>query len=47
MPNFRALATTAALLCLASPVATASDESGKVNIYTDRETRLIQTLFDT
>ncbi len=47
MTNFRALAATAALLSLAAPIAsTAFAESGEVNVYTYRETKLIQPLFD-
>ena len=46
MMKFRALTATAALLCFASlGVATAS-ASGEVNVYTYRETKLIQPLFD-
>src|SRR5882724_13215797 len=45
--NFRAFTATAALLCLASPiVSTASADNGEVNVYTYRETKLIQPLFD-
>src|ERR1700712_5857457 len=44
MIKFRALAAaTAAVLCLASP---AFAENGEVNVYTYRETKLIQPLFD-
>ena len=47
MMNFRAYAATAAVLCLTAPVAsTASADSGEVNVYTYRETKLIQPLFD-
>ena len=47
MTNFRAYAATAAVLCLAAPVvSTASADSGEVNVYTYRETKLIQPLFD-
>jgi iron(III) transport system substrate-binding protein len=47
MTNLRALAATVALLCLTSPVvSTASAENGEVNVYTYRETKLIQPLFD-
>ena len=47
MMNFRVFAATAALLCLASSgVTTASADNGEVNVYTYRETKLIQPLFD-
>ena len=47
MTNFRAFTATAALLCLTSLVASpASAENGEVNVYTYRETKLIQPLFD-
>ena len=47
MTKFRALAATAALLCFASLGATtASADNGEVNVYTYRETKLIQPLFD-
>jgi iron(III) transport system substrate-binding protein len=47
MIHFRALAAAAALLSLTSPVvSTASAENGEVNVYTYRETKLIQPLFD-
>ena len=47
MTNFRVFTATAALLCLNSPVvSTASAENGEVNVYTYRETKLIQPLFD-
>ena len=47
MTNFRVFTATAALLCLTSPVASAaSAENGEVNVYTYRETKLIQPLFD-
>ena len=47
MKNFRAYAATAAVLCLtAAVVSTASADSGEVNVYTYRETKLIQPLFD-
>src|SRR3954470_20555322 len=46
MIHFRALAAAAALLCLTSPISTASAENGEVNVYTYRETKLIQPLFD-
>ena len=45
--NLRVFTATAALLCLTSPVAsTASAKSGEVNVYTYRETKLIQPLLD-
>ena len=47
MMKFRVLAATAALLGLASSaITTASAENGEVNVYTYRETKLIQPLFD-
>ena len=47
MINFRAFAATAAMLCLTLPAAsTASADNGEVNVYTYRETKLIQPLFD-
>jgi iron(III) transport system substrate-binding protein len=46
MIPFRALAAAAALLCLTAPISTASAENGEVNVYTYRETKLIQPLFD-
>ena len=46
MMTFRAFAATAAILCLASLVTTASAENGEVNVYTYRETKLVQPLFD-
>ncbi|MDP1869219.1 Fe(3+) ABC transporter substrate-binding protein [Bradyrhizobium sp.] len=47
MMKFRAaLTATAALLCFASPGVTAASASGEVNVYTYRETKLIQPLFD-
>ena len=47
MRNFRVFAASAAMLCLASPVvSTASADNGEVNVYTYRETKLIQPLFD-
>ncbi len=45
MTNFRALAATAALLCLATAVTTASADNGEVNVYTYRDTMLIQRVF--
>jgi iron(III) transport system substrate-binding protein len=46
MMKFRTLAATAALLCFASSAATTASASGEVNVYTYRETKLIQPLFD-
>ena len=46
MKKFRVFTATAALLCFAtSAVTTASAENGEVNVYTYRETKLIQPLF--
>jgi iron(III) transport system substrate-binding protein len=45
--NFRALTATAALLCLTWPaISTATAGNGEVNVYTYRETKLVQPLFD-
>ncbi len=47
MRNFRVFAASAAMLCLTSPlVSPASADNGEVNVYTYRETKLIQPLFD-
>ncbi len=48
MTRFRAFSATAAVACLAASLAstTASAQSGEVNVYTYRETKLIQPLFD-
>ena len=46
MMKFRALAATAALLFVASSGVTTASASGEVNVYTYRETKLIQPLFD-
>src|SRR5437667_233135 len=46
MINFRATAATAALLCLAAFAASPASADGEVNVYTYRETKLIQPLFD-
>jgi iron(III) transport system substrate-binding protein len=47
MINFRVLAASAAVLCLTLPaVSAASADNGEVNVYTYRETKLIQPLFD-
>jgi iron(III) transport system substrate-binding protein len=46
MKNFRAFTATAALLCLASLNVSTASADGEVNVYTYRETKLIQPLFD-
>ncbi|MBR1147435.1 Fe(3+) ABC transporter substrate-binding protein [Bradyrhizobium sp. AUGA SZCCT0431] len=47
MIKFRVFAASAALLGLAtSAITTASADNGEVNVYTYRETKLIQPLFD-
>src|SRR5436190_14428065 len=48
MTTFRAFSATAAVLCLAASLAptTAGAQSGDVNVYTYRESKLIQPLFD-
>lgn len=46
MMNFRAFAAAATLLCFASSGVTTASASGEVNVYTYRETKLIQPLFD-
>ena len=46
MTNFRATAATAALLCLTAFGAAPASADGEVNVYTYRETKLIQPLFD-
>src|SRR4030095_14807566 len=47
MMNFRAIAASAALLCLTTPIAsTAYADNGEVTVYPYRETKLIQPLFD-
>jgi iron(III) transport system substrate-binding protein len=48
MTKFRAFTASAAVLCLAASLAptTAVAQSGEVNVYTYRETKLIQPLFD-
>ena len=46
MINFRATAATAALLCLAAFGASPASADGEVNVYTYRETKLVQPLFD-
>src|SRR6266498_2644568 len=46
MTNFRATAATAALLCFTAFGASPASADGEVNVYTYRETKLIQPLFD-
>ncbi|MEA2921809.1 MAG: iron(III) transport system substrate-binding protein [Bradyrhizobium sp.] len=46
MKNFRAFTATAALLCLTSLNVSTASADGEVNVYTYRETKLIQPLFD-
>ena len=47
MKKSRVFTATAALICLASSaITTASADNGEVNVYTYRETKLIQPLFD-
>ena len=46
MTNFRATAATAALLCLTAFGASPASADGEVNVYTYRETKLVQPLFD-
>src|SRR6187431_538728 len=46
MINFRATAATAALLCFTAFGASPASADGEVNVYTYRETKLIQPLFD-
>src|SRR3954462_1796824 len=46
MTKFRATAATAALLCLTAFGASTASADGEVNVYTYRETKLIQPLFD-
>src|SRR6195256_3299761 len=46
MTNLRATAATAALLCLAAFGASPASADGEVNVYTYRETKLVQPLFD-
>jgi iron(III) transport system substrate-binding protein len=46
MIGFRAFTATAALLCLTSLNVSAASADGEVNVYTYRETKLIQPLFD-
>jgi iron(III) transport system substrate-binding protein len=46
MINLRATAATAALLCLTAFGASPASADGEVNVYTYRETKLVQPLFD-
>src|SRR3954467_1446060 len=46
MINLRATAAAARLLCLAAFDASPASADGEVNVYTYRETKLIQPLFD-
>src|SRR6266576_5336755 len=46
MTNFRATAATAALLCLTAFGASPASADGEVNVYSYREQKLIQPLFD-
>src|SRR6187431_2720569 len=46
MINFRATAATAALLCFTAFSVSPASADGEVNVYTYRETKLIQPLFD-
>src|ERR687895_1047238 len=46
MMNIRATAATAALLCFTAFGASPAFADGEVNVYTYRETKLIQPLFD-
>jgi iron(III) transport system substrate-binding protein len=46
MIGFRAFTATAALLCLNSLSVSTASADGEVNVYTYRETKLIQPLFD-
>src|SRR5215216_1678619 len=46
MINFRATAATAALLCFTAFGASPASADGEVNVYTYRETKLIEPLFD-
>jgi iron(III) transport system substrate-binding protein len=47
MKNFRAFTATAALLCLTCLNVSTASADGEVNVYTYRETKLIQPLLDT
>jgi iron(III) transport system substrate-binding protein len=46
MIRFRAFTATAALLCMTSLNVSTASADGEVNVYTYRETKLIQPLFD-
>src|SRR3954462_8967997 len=46
MINLRATAASAALLCLAAFGASPASADGEVNVYTYREPKLVQPLFD-
>jgi iron(III) transport system substrate-binding protein len=46
MIGFRAFTATAALLCLTTLSVSTASADGEVNVYTYRETKLIQPLFD-
>jgi iron(III) transport system substrate-binding protein len=46
MTRFRAFTATAALLCLTTLNVSTASADGEVNVYTYRETKLIQPLFD-
>ena len=46
MTNFRVTAATTALLCLTAFGASPASADGEVNVYTYRETKLVQPLFD-
>jgi len=46
MTGFRAFTATAALFCLTSFNVSTASADGEVNVYTYRETKLIQPLFD-
>ena len=46
MTKFRATAAIAALLCFTAFGASTASADGEVNVYTYRETKLVQPLFD-
>ena len=46
MTNFRVTAAAAAVLCLTASMTSTASADGEVNVYTYRETKLIQPLFD-
>jgi iron(III) transport system substrate-binding protein len=46
MTSFRATAATVALFCLTAFGASTASANGEVNVYTYRETKLVQPLFD-